>query len=504
MTTSILGIPEIAASQAGKNITHNEALRQIEGQLVRVYSMTLAAQPSAADGDTYIIPAGATGTDWANYTAGQIAHFYGGAWHAYGPTNGLTVTVLDLGVRYRYDGTAWVPDSALVRYPVKTVAVNYTVTGANRGQVLLVDTSGGPITITLPAASIGSGMVVGIVKKTADVNAVTIAAAGTDLIAGAATLTLDTQFAGTLADSDGIAAWYEIGGGGGGAKLPLPDDKPTIANLADPTKQARFDASAILTGTTRVATLPDKSGTLAMLSDITGGGLASSEFDVDTVSTTGLTWGYLAGNLRVGAIIYTLAAGTVTLAASATNYVELDPATQTVSVNQVGYTTGRIPLRELVTDTTTVTTDTDRRAWVVGGQLFYADGLTATLNCHDQVVQSPELKDYAETRTAPASSAGALTVDLAAGNHAEITLTESVTALTLANPPAAGKAGSLTLVIHQDATGGWAITWPAAIRWPGGTAPVITAAASATDVITLMTYDGGTTWYGFAAGQAMS
>jgi len=84
-----------------------------------------------------------------------------------------------------------------------------------------------------------------------------------------------------------------------------------------------------------------------------------NQFDQDNATTTGLTWGYKAGlNPKSGAVI---AAGTVALTASQTNYVELDPSAGTVSANITGFTTGRVPLRKLVTDTGAITTNTDNR-----------------------------------------------------------------------------------------------------------------------------------------------
>ena len=40
--------------------------------------------------------------------------------------------------------------------------------------------------------------------------------------------------------------------------------------------------------------------------------------------------------------------------------------------------------------------------------------------------------------------------------------------------------------------GAYAVTWPAAVKWAGGTAPTLTA--SGTDLIALVTFDDGTTW----------
>jgi hypothetical protein len=120
------------------------------------------------------------------------------------------------------------------------------------------------------------------------------------------------------------------------------------------------------------------------------------------------------------------------------------------------------------------------------------------------VLSGAELKDYSESSAAPVVSAGTLTLDLDSGSVFDVVLTEDVTSLILANPPAAGRAGSATLILKQDATGGRTLTWPGAVRWAGGTPPLVTPAANAVDIYALMTGDGGTSWYGFAGGQDFS
>lgn len=111
MATEVLGITELVDSQAAKYATHNEALRQLEGRMVRVKSRTTTAQPgSPAAGDTYILPTGATGTNWAGNN-GKIAHYYGGSWKFWTPVEGARVWVNDEDQRVVYDGGAWVLDT---------------------------------------------------------------------------------------------------------------------------------------------------------------------------------------------------------------------------------------------------------------------------------------------------------------------------------------------------------------------------------------------------------
>jgi hypothetical protein len=126
------------------------------------------------------------------------------------------------------------------------------------------------------------------------------------------------------------------------------------------------------------------------------------------------------------------------------------------------------------------------------------------INMQDAVLRAPELRDYAETSPAPEISSGTLTLDLETGNVFEVILTQNVTSLILAHPPAAGRAGSCSIILRQDATGGRTRTWPSPVKWAGGAPPPITSAADAVDVYALITRDGGATWFGFPGGQDFS
>lgn len=85
-------------------------------------------------------------------------------------------------------------------------------------------------------------------------------------------------------------------------------------------------------------------------------------FAVNTATTTGLTWGYTAGSVRFDNTVTAVAAGTVSLTDNATNYVEV-ASDGTVSRNTTGFTSGRIPIRQIVTLAGVQTTSTDKRSW---------------------------------------------------------------------------------------------------------------------------------------------
>jgi hypothetical protein len=79
-------------------------------------------------------------------------------------------------------------------------------------------------------------------------------------------------------------------------------------------------------------------------------------------ASSALTWAYYGGKYRNGSNVTTmLANGTVTLTASATNYVEFDKTSGLVTVNTSGFTSGRTPLYIVITGVSTVTSWTDER-----------------------------------------------------------------------------------------------------------------------------------------------
>lgn len=159
------------------------------------------------------------------------------------------------------------------------------------------------------------------------------------------------------------------------------------------------------------------------------------------------------------------------------------------------------------TDTMTCTETT--KAWSTGALVMLSCsaeslGDLAQANGGGQVLQDHELRDYSETVATPTISSGSLTLDYSAANVFSVSLTANVASLTISNPPASGKAGSFTLILTQDATGGRSFTWPSSVTWAGGTEPTITATANAVDVLTFLTIDGGTTWRGMLAGANFS
>lgn len=59
------------------------------------------------------------------------------------------------------------------------------------------------------------------------------------------------------------------------------------------------------------------------------------------------------------------------------------------------------------------------------------------------------------------------------------------------------------LVLRQDGTGSRLVTWPAAVKWPAGTAPTLSTAANSVDVVDVMSPD-GVVWLATVAGKAFA
>lgn len=151
----------------------------------------------------------------------------------------------------------------------------------------------------------------------------------------------------------------------------------------------------------------------------------------------------------------------------------------------------------------------DGSVWVtlyagVGTYLALSGGtMTGDINLADYQLTRPLLKDYGEAVQAHGNTGTTETLNIEDGNVHTITLDDNVT-LTFSNPSASGRACSFTLIATQDGGGGNTITFPGSVQWAGGTPPTLTATGDAVDILTFVTLDAGTTWYGFLAGLDFS
>lgn len=109
MTTSPhLGLAYLVASQAQKEVTHNEALNDLDCLVqLSVLDRDLSAPPSSpSDGDCYIVGAAPTGL-WADHN-GEVAFYFSG-WLFKTPQAGWLAYAQDEGRLLIYTGSVWEP-----------------------------------------------------------------------------------------------------------------------------------------------------------------------------------------------------------------------------------------------------------------------------------------------------------------------------------------------------------------------------------------------------------
>jgi hypothetical protein len=130
-TTPHLSLPLIAAAQAQKHVTHNEALLAVDALLhCAAKDKDLAAPPAApAEGDRYIVAAAPTGA-WAG-KAGQVATRQDGAWRFYAPQAGWIAFVIDEMQLYHFNGTAWAPGVLATLQNLALLGLGTTADAAN-------------------------------------------------------------------------------------------------------------------------------------------------------------------------------------------------------------------------------------------------------------------------------------------------------------------------------------------------------------------------------------
>jgi len=113
-TTTKLLLPYILAAQAQKHVTHNEALRLLDGLVqMSVPDRDLTSPPgSPVDGDRYIVAIGATGA-WSGWD-GDIALFGDGIWFRLPKQVGWRAWVEDEGTLVVWDGAQWYDLSGVI------------------------------------------------------------------------------------------------------------------------------------------------------------------------------------------------------------------------------------------------------------------------------------------------------------------------------------------------------------------------------------------------------
>jgi hypothetical protein len=246
---------------------------------------------------------------------------------------------------------------------------------------------------------------------------------------------------------------------------------------AAPTNNPVFTGTATFDGVT-VNTVTINGLVTAGSLDIGGNATVAGTLDVTGASTFGNTVD-VTGNATFGGDV--AVAGTFTVDGeqlptfddvnSIVTNAELGPVSTLDDLSDVNVTN--------VSDGQTIVWDDANSEWIpLSGNLFI-----------EVDANTVKAKSFVETHK---TTTGVIYCN--EGNNFTANLSSSMLVI-FASVPAVDGAYACTLKITAN---GNPVTWPAGTVWPTATPPTLSAG---TDVFVFYTHDGGTTWYGFTAGQ---
>lgn len=135
--TARLALPLMAAAQAHKEVTHNEALERIDWVLnATIDGLSSVPPANPAAGGCWIVGAAPSGA-WTQHS-GEIARWSGGGWTFLAPQPGYIAWHRATGSHVVFDGTGWRVEA----WPVRKVEVNGKTVLADR-QAAIANPVGG-------------------------------------------------------------------------------------------------------------------------------------------------------------------------------------------------------------------------------------------------------------------------------------------------------------------------------------------------------------------------
>lgn len=163
--SSRLSLPYIQPSQAQKHVTHNQALRQLDilVQMAAVSDSQDSAPLSAAEGDCFLIPQGASGA-WAGHSD-NIALWQDGNWAFLTPQPGWRIFVLSSRVLRVFDGTDWHAISGAAQGSANAAFDSLSIGADTTEQQKLAVKTETAFWTAIPSDEDGSGSILQILNK---------------------------------------------------------------------------------------------------------------------------------------------------------------------------------------------------------------------------------------------------------------------------------------------------------------------------------------------------
>jgi len=296
MPTPRLLIPYLSTSQSQKEVTHNDALNILDAWVqASVVSRTVATPPgSPTEGVLYVVGASPTGA-WAGQ-AGKLAQYLSGAWLFKSPFEGAHVWVQDEGARYTYISSAWTASGAVITRGIRTITASASLTAGDSGKAIILNPTA-DIDIKLPGSSaIGAGWVASLKRINATGN---VAIRGSDN-----RLTQSNVFSN--------AAWTKSNTVIGGTAVTGPVGGTTAFEIQENTTNASHDCSQSYTKPAGIVTVV---GSVYLKADERTFGILMID------DGTGANRVQLRANLSTGAVDFSNAVGTFSIASSSVTNV---------------------------------------------------------------------------------------------------------------------------------------------------------------------------------------
>lgn len=134
---------------------------------------------------------------------------------------------------------------------------------------------------------------------------------------------------------------------------------------------------------------------------------------------------------------------------------------------------------------------------IMTGALNVSGNITCT---NTGSLVNPTFQNYRET-VFLGTFGGSYIINCNTGNNFALTMSSGSNSLSFINAAPTGTLTNINLFLTQSASGNCVISWPTSVSWGNPSTPILSTTGSATDLITLTTFTGGSKWLGFLAGR---